>query len=222
MTRAKQNTKAVVIYTRVSTKEQGKSGLGLNAQLAACQKLAEYQGLEIVGVHCEVISGKIDPRERPVFLQALKQAQANGASILVSKQDRFSREVFHVSGYVNNHLFGSKTPDLIAADAPDASPMEIYLKAMLSEKEREAISERTKAALAVKKAQGAELGKAGRQAHSAKAQQATETAITRARELRESGMSLDKVCSILNAEGYTTSRGSHWSKQALNKRLVAA
>ncbi|BCL34591.1 recombinase family protein [Nostoc sp. MS1] len=217
--KVKANPNAVVIYLRVSTDEQGKSGLGLDAQLDACKRLCEQRQLTIVGVFSEIISGKVDPRERPVFMQALTEAQKHGASLLVSKQDRFSREVFHVSGYVNNYFFGSQTPALIAADSPNASPMEIYLKAMVSEQERQAISQRTKDALAQLKKQGKQLGKAGRQAHSEKAQQATEAAIQRALELRQLGKSLEAVADTLNTEGFTTSRGTHWTKQALSKRL---
>lgn len=220
--RVTTNPNAVVIYLRVSTDEQGKSGLGLDAQLDACKRLCEQRQLTIVGVYSEIVSGKVDPRERPVFMQALAEAQSQGASIMVSKQDRFSREVFHVSGYVNNYFFGSSTPSLITADSPNASPMEIYLKAMVSEQERQAISLRTKEALAQVKKQGKELGKAGRQAHSEKAQQATEDAIKRALELREQKLTLESIADTLNAEGYTTSRGTHWTKQALSKRLATA
>lgn len=221
MTRAKQNTKAVVIYTRVSTDEQGKSGLGLDAQLAACQKLAEYEGLEVVGSFQDVISGKSNPMEREGFKAAIDTAIQQGARLLVAKLDRLSRDVFYVSSFTNGFMV-KNCPKLIIAENPNASEFEINLRASLAQEERRLISERTKAALAVKKAQGAQLGKAGRQAHSAKSQQATEAAISRAVELRSEGYSLDKVCSMLNAEGYTTSRGSQWTKQALNKRLVAA
>ncbi|BAY37269.1 site-specific recombinase for integration and excision [Nostoc sp. NIES-2111] len=220
--KTKANPNAVVIYLRVSTDEQGKSGLGLDAQLDACKRLCEQRHLTIVGVFSEIISGKVDPRERPVFMQALTEAQKHGASLLVSKQDRFSREVFHVSGYVNNYFFGSSTPALRTADSPNASPMEIYLKAMVSEQERQAISQRTKDALAQLKKQGKQLGQAGRQAHSEKAQQATETAIQRALELRGQKLTLESIANTLNAEGYKTSRGTSWTKQALSKRLATA
>ena len=220
--KAKPNPNAVVIYLRVSTDEQGKSGLGLDAQLESCQRLCEMRGLSIVGVYSEIVSGKIDPRERPIFMQALTTAQANGASVLVSKQDRFSREVFHVSGYVNNYFFGSQTPPLIAADSPNASPMEIYLKAMVSEQERQAISQRTKDALAQLKKQGKQLGLAGRQAHSTQAQDKTASALERAQELRKGGLSLEATAKALTSEGFVTSRGTAWSKQSLSKRLAAA
>lgn len=218
--KVKANPNAVVIYLRVSTEEQGRSGLGLDAQLESCTRLCELKGLAVVGVWSEVISGKVDPRERPIFMEALTAAQKAGASLLVAKQDRFSREVFHVSGYVNNYFFAS-TPPLIAADSPSASPMEIYLKAMVSEQERQAISQRTKDALAQLKKQGVQLGKAGREAHATQAQDKTASAIERALELRKSGLSLEATAQALTAEGFTTSRGTAWSKQSLSKRLAA-
>ncbi len=103
--------------------------------------------------------------------------------------------------------------------------------------ERRMISERTKAALARKREQGFELGKGGREAHSAKAQSLTKDAIATlaegiaaALELKAKGLSLQAIsptgiatgiADTLNEEGYTTSRGTKWSKQALSKRLKA-
>ncbi|MEA5583745.1 recombinase family protein [Nodularia harveyana UHCC-0300] len=220
MARAKANIKAVVIYTRVSTDEQGKSGLGLDAQLDACRKLANFEGLEIIGEYQDVCSGKSDPMVRDGFKTAIDTAIQFGAKLLISKLDRLSRDVFYVSSFTNGFMI-KNCPKLIIAENPNASEFEINLRASLAQEERRLISERTKAALAVKKAQGCNLGQAGRQSHSDKAQEATEAAIIRAQELREQGLSLDKVCTILNTEGYTTSRGSQWSKQALNKRLKA-
>ena len=220
MARVKANIKAVVIYTRVSTDEQGKSGLGLNAQLDACRKLANFEGLEVVGEYQDVCSGKSDPMIRDGFKTAIDIAIQNGAKLLISKLDRLSRDVFYVSSFTNGFMI-KNCPKLIIAENPNASEFEINLRPSLGQEERRLISERTKAALAMKKAQGCNLGQAGRQSHSDKAQEATEAAIKRAMELRKQGLSLDKVCTILNTEGYTTSRGSQWSKQALNKRLKA-
>lgn len=220
MARARANTKAVVIYTRVSTDEQGKSGLGLDAQLDACRKLASFEGLEVVGEYQDVCSGKSDPMIRDGFKTAIETAIQHGAKLLISKLDRLSRDVFYVSSFTNGFMI-KNCPKLIIAENPNASEFEINLRASLAQEERRLISERTKAALAVKKAQGCNLGQAGRQSHSDKAQEATEAAIIRALELRKQGLSLDKVCTVLNTEGYTTSRGSQWSKQALNKRLKA-
>ncbi|MFM6139499.1 MAG: recombinase family protein, partial [Sphaerospermopsis kisseleviana] len=69
-----KNEKAVIIYVRVSTEEQGKSHLGLDAQLEACKRLAEYEGLEVIGIFTEVCSGKVDPMDRPKFKVAITNA----------------------------------------------------------------------------------------------------------------------------------------------------
>lgn len=204
-----------VIYSRVSTDEQGKSELGLEAQIAACQRLAESNGLEVVGSFSEVISGKVAPQERFEFSKAMKAARAENASILIAKLDRLSREVYHVSAY----LYDRKSPRLIVADRPNASEFEINIIASLAQEERRLISERTKAALAVRREQGMKLGSVGRAVAAGKAQVATQDAISRAMELRAIGASFQAIADTLNAEGFTTSRGSQWSKQAIAKRL---
>ena len=82
----------VVIYRRVSTREQGDSQLGLEAQLNQCRTACD--GLTIVGDFVEVVSGKADPRDRPELMTAIKQCQTEGARLMVAKLDRFSREVY--------------------------------------------------------------------------------------------------------------------------------
>ncbi len=67
----KQNPHAVVVYARVPTEEQGKSGLGLEAQVTACQRLLQVEGLECLGIFQEVTSGKVDPNEREQFPKAI-------------------------------------------------------------------------------------------------------------------------------------------------------
>lgn len=91
--------------------------------------------------------------------------------------------IIRLSSFTNGFLV-KNCPKLIIAENPNASEFEINLRPSLAQEERRLISERIKAALAVKKSQGAELGKAGRAAHSDKAQQVTEAAISRARQLR--------------------------------------
>ena len=212
------NPNAVVVYTRVSTEEQGKSGLGLEAQIATCQRLIEQEGLYSFGTYREVISGKVSPNERPEFRKAIELARSTGSSLLIAKLDRLSREVYHISGYLHD----PKSPQMIVADRPNASEFELNIIGSLAQEERRLISERTRAALAVRKEQGMKLGQVGRQAASKKAQELTEDAITRAGQLKQQGLSLQKIADTLNYEGFTTSRGSIWSKQALSGRLKAA
>jgi DNA invertase Pin-like site-specific DNA recombinase len=210
----------VVIYRRVSTDEQGDSGLGLEAQLSQCQKVCADMGLEIVGDYCEVVSGKVDPRERPSLVEAIAQCQAEGARLMVAKLDRFSREVFHVTGYCDKYFYGDRTPDLITAESPRASMLEVRIKAVVAQEEREAISNRTKAALQARKERGEKPnGSVGRANALAKKRSVTEGAIARALELRSQGSGYGRIATMLNTEGFTTSRGGQWYAPGVRSRL---
>lgn len=213
--RTPKNPQAVVVYARVSTEEQGKSGLGIEAQIGQCQRLIKSEGLHAEGTFTEVISGKVDPDERPQFQKAIALANETGASLMIAKLDRLSREVYHVSRYLHD----STTPRLIVADRPHASEFEINIIASLAQEERRLISERTKSALAVRREQGMDLGQAGRKAAAKKARELTEDAIARAKELKSQGLSFSRIAVALNAEGFVTSRGTQWSKQAVSVRL---
>jgi DNA invertase Pin-like site-specific DNA recombinase len=207
----------VVVYLRVSTDKQERSGLGLEGQKTLCKDVAIRLGLEVVEIFQESVSGKIHPEKRPIFMQALECTQLSGARLMVAKLDRLSREVYHVSGYTQKHLFGDLTPDLLIAESPNMSQMEIYLKAMISEEERRMIGERTRAALAERKKQGAELGKTGRAKALSNARDKTSDAIAYAKELRDKGYSYQAIADQMNADGFTTSRGGNW--YAANVRL---
>lgn len=216
--KAVKNNKAVVIYCRVSTEEQGKSHLGLDAQLEACKRLAEYEGLEIVGVYEESISGKADPMTRPIFQTAINDAIKSGAKLLIAKLDRFSRDVYHISSFLNGYMV-KNCPRLIVAETPNASEFELNLRAALAQEERRLISERTKAALAIKKSQGAELGKVGRAISTANAREATKEAFTVMLELHNQNYSYQTIADKLNQQGYTTSRGGQWDKSIVFRRI---
>lgn len=213
------NPTKIVVYLRVSTDKQERSGLGLNAQSTLCKEVCERLGLDIVGEYRESISAKVHPQQRPVFMQALEKAQITGAKLMVAKLDRLSREVYHVAGYTQKHIFGDLTPDLLIAESPTMSQMEIYLKAMISEEERKMIGERTRAALAERKKQGANLGQAGRKAAQEKSIQITRDAIAYAQSLRAEGHSYQYIADVLNAEGFVTSRGGNWYAANIRLRL---
>ena len=209
----------VVVYLRVSTDKQEKSGLGLEGQKTLCKDVALRMGLEIIEIFQESVSGKIHPEKRPIFMQALEAAQRSGSRLMVAKLDRLSREVYHVSGYTQKHIFGDLTPDLLIAESPNMSQMEIYLKAMISEEERRMIGERTRAALAERKKQGVVLGATGRKAAASKAREKTAEAIAYAVELRKKGHSYQAIADQMNADGFTTSRGGMWYAASIRSRL---
>jgi len=211
----------VVIYRRVSTREQGDSQLGLEAQLSQCQKVCESTGLTIAGDFVEVVSGKVDPRERPQLMSAIALCQTEGARLMVAKLDRFSREVYHVTGYCDRYFFVERTPDLICAESPKATMLEIRIRAVVAQEEREMISKRTKAALAARKARGdAPNGEAGRAAHLQKTYQATEAAMQLARSLRKLGHGYHTIAKALNEAGHTTSKGGQWYPANIRQRLL--
>jgi DNA invertase Pin-like site-specific DNA recombinase len=210
----------VVIYRRVSTDKQERSGLGMEAQLDLCTRVASAMGLEIVADFSETISGKVNPCDRPMFSEAVALAQQHGARIMVAKLDRFSREVYHVAGFTQKHLWGAATPDLLIAESPNMSQLEIYIKAMLSEEERKEIGKRTRAALAVRKAEGANLGSVGRKIAHDKARQATQEAVDMAIQLRGQGKGYQAIADALNEKGLPTSRGGIWYASVIRSRLV--
>src|SRR3954470_21923626 len=136
-------------YLRVSTKHR--SGLGIEAQRAAVTRFAEAEGFTIISEYVEAETGKgADALDRrPQLAAALAAAKAARCSVLVSKLDRLSRDVAFVAG-----LMAQRVPFIVAELGRDADPFMLHLYAALAEKERRLIAERTKAALAAKKAMG--------------------------------------------------------------------
>jgi DNA invertase Pin-like site-specific DNA recombinase len=145
-----------VAYVRVSTNEQGRSGLGLEAQRAAIEQFCVREKIEVLEVFSEVQSGKRVSdglTERPQLIAALAAAKALGGPVIVSKLDRLSRDVHTISG-----LMVHKVHFMVAELGPDVDNFMLHLFAALAEKERAMISQRTKAALAALKARGVKLG----------------------------------------------------------------
>src|SRR4051794_20758118 len=144
-----------IAYLRVSTQRQQRSGLGIEAQRAIIQQFASAESLVIAAEFVEAESGKgADALDRcPQLAAALAAAKAAKCSVVVAKLDRLSRDVAFVAG-----LMAQRVPFIVAELGRDADPFMLHLYAALAEKERRLISERTKAALAAKKAAGAVLG----------------------------------------------------------------
>jgi DNA invertase Pin-like site-specific DNA recombinase len=135
--------------------QQHRFGLGIEAQRATVTHFAEAEKLTIIAEYVEAETGKgADALERrPQLAAALAEARNAKACVLVSKLDRLSRDVAFVSG-----LMAQRVPFIVAELGRDADPFMLHLYAALAEKERRLISERTKAALAVRKASGSKLG----------------------------------------------------------------
>lgn len=146
-----------VTYYRVSTQKQGTSGLGLEAQRSAVANYLARSSKTVLAEFVEIETGKganaLD--RRPQLRMALELCKKHGATLLIAKLDRLARNVHFVSGLIETGV------DFIAADMPNANKVMIQMHAVMSEWERDQISERTKAALASAKARGVVLGATG-------------------------------------------------------------
>ena len=219
----------VIAYLRVSTDKQGKSGLGLEAQRAAVIRFAEADGLEVVGEHVEVETGKgADALDRrPVLRNALAQARKAKASVVVAKLDRLSRDVAFIA-----NLMVHKVPFIVAELGADADPFMLHIYAALAEKERALISARTTAALAQKKAQGAKLGNRtnlteaqalGAAASKEVADAFAANVLPVVRDLQAAGVTASRaIADALNARGIRTARGGEWHHSTVRNLLARA
>jgi DNA invertase Pin-like site-specific DNA recombinase len=140
---------AVALY-RVSTVEQGHSGLGLEAQQASVRAFVEREGWMLVAEHQDIASGKDD--RRPGFQAALTRCRQLGAVLVAARLDRITRRAHTLSGLLEEGL------SIRAADMPGVDDLMMRVYAAMAQKERELISERTRAALAAARARGAVLG----------------------------------------------------------------
>jgi DNA invertase Pin-like site-specific DNA recombinase len=210
-----------VAYIRVSTKQQGKSGLGLEAQQAAIKAFAAREDIEVERWFSEAESGKgSDALERrPVLADALRTARLLHGPVLVSKLDRLSRDVHFISG-----LMAERVEFIVTELGRQADPFVLHLFAALAQKERALISQRTKEGLAVARAKGKQLGnpnwrRAGNPTRSGPGGEVSAAkARQRALDLRPlyeaakaSGAdTLQQVADYLNKVGVTTLRGKRW------------
>src|SRR5579862_7716530 len=133
-----------IAYYRVSTEKQGQSGLGLDAQRKAVADYLNGGQWALLAEYTEVESGK--RADRPQLLAALAHAKATGATLIVAKLDRLSRNVAFIAALMESGV------EFTAADMPMANRLTVHVLAAVAEHEREAISARTKAALAAAKA----------------------------------------------------------------------
>jgi len=210
-----------VTYRRVSHAEQGRSGLGLEAQQRDLELyLASQPDAEVLADFVEVASGA--KGDRPALIEALALCRKQKATLLVSKLDRLSRNVAFVAT-----LLEERGVEFVVASLPQASRFELHLYAALAEQERTFISQRTKAALAAAKERGVVLG--GARPHlaglnDAKKQRFREEAeaiAPLALPLRQQGLSLRAVCDQLNAAGVRTRTGKPLYAVKLRNLLLA-
>ena len=205
-----------VTYKRVSTKEQGRSGLGLDAQERDIQiflSTFSEEPWEVVGEFVEVQSGA--DNDRPELEKAKALAKKEKAILLVAKLDRLSRDVEYIAGLM-------KKTDFKVASMPSADKFQLHLYAVLAEKERDFISARTKAALAQSKKKLGGMRDATMKRNVVVKAQAAERANKLAGivlPMRDRGDSLLTIGNALNAAGIKTPRGGEWRPVQV-KRLL--
>lgn len=210
-----------ISYRRVSTIEQGKSGLGLEAQSAAIARVVADRGGRLIEDFEEVQSGKGSDalNRRPVLAQALKAAKAKKATLVVSRLDRLSRNLHFVSGLIDQGAC-----DLLVADMPQADKRMLQVFAMVGEWERDAIASRISAALQAKKDRGESVG------HVASLQpfntQRADDAARFAAGMRPTllafyaqRMTQRQMVDALNSAGTRTAKGGPWSQMQLQRVL---
>lgn len=212
--------KKLIPYLRVSTQRQGRSGLGLEAQIKAIQDYAARTGGEIIPPidrYREVETGKKSDKDRPVLRAALAHCRQAKATLVIAKLDRLARNVAFVSALMDSGV------DFVAIDCPEADRFTLHIFAALAEREARDISERTKKALAAKRARGEKLGNPanlknqdlGRARGAEAARQAADVAyrdlLPLVTALRASGKTYAMIADHLNANGFVTRRGRAWN-----------
>ena len=228
--------KNLIAYYRVSTKQQGASGLGLDAQRKSVADYAKSIGGKIESAYTEVESGK--RADRPELAKAIAHARRSKATLVIAKLDRLARNVAFVSALMEAGC------DFVAVDNATANRLTIHILAAVAEDEARRISERTTVALAAAKARGTLLGSArpdhwegredARQAGakagnvaSAKARRASAVAavadlLPDMQARRDAGESLATIADALNAAGQKTARGSVWTAMQVKRALDRA
>lgn len=211
-----------VAYYRVSTAKQGASGLGLEAQMAAVRQFVGCTDCIIDPPYIEVESGKRN--DRPQLAAAIEAAKRHGAKLVVAKLDRLSRNAVFLLTLKEAGV------DFQACDVPELNTLTLGVFASVAQFERERISERTKAALQAKIAQGHSLGVAGAanlaksnaaqkgadaRKHAAKTNEHNVRAAAMAQALKSSGKTLRGIADALNTAGFKTSRGGLWGASSV-------
>lgn len=218
-----------VAYYRVSTARQGRSGLGLDAQRKAVTEFLNGGSWQLSSEFVEVESGKND--DRPQLEQALATCELSGATLVVAKLDRLSR----------NLAFLAKLQDsgarFVAADMPEANELTIHIMVAVAQAERKAISTRTREALAAARARGVRLGgnrgnledlrKGPARSAEVRRIQASDRATKVLRQIEairssEGSMSLRQIAQALNGRGITAPRGGRWHAAQIKAVLARA
>ena len=212
-----------------STVRQGDSGLGLEAQRSLCASYTQQRGLNVIEEFTEIETGSgADALSvRPQLAAAMKRAKELGCPLLVAKLDRLSRNVAFIANLIAKGVKFS-----VAELGDDVEPFMLHIYAAVAEKERSLISERTKAALRIRKASGTILGnrtnlrtaqQLGNETQRKAADDKAQEIIPIVRALRESGVSsFTRIAERLNSLNVPTARGGNWHPTTVKNILARA
>lgn len=187
-----------VAYYRVSTQQQGASGLGLEAQE---RDVMRFTNGNIIAQFTDIESGK--KNKRPELLKALSYCQYHNATLVIAKLDRLSRNV----GFINQ-LVESKTK-FICCDMPEANETIIGIMAVIAQAEQKAISTRTKAALKSLKDRGVKLGGSSKEhcdnmRAARRSKEYDDMLLYVIQAEKERGLSYEKIAEKVNEKGFKT------------------
>ena len=222
-----------VSYTRVSTLQQGESGLGLAAQKDVVLRFIGNDSL--IAEFTEVESGKRH-KNRPQLLAALDLCKKKKAKLVIAKLDRLSRNVAFISSLMESGV------DFVCCDNPHANRLMLHMLAAFAEHEREQISERVRAALARVKVElqekGSRISLSGRvysklggpKLHEARERAAalrrmhrpSASTLDLMESLRLEGQSFRDVAAYLNRADIRTPQGFRWHSSTTRAALMAA
>jgi DNA invertase Pin-like site-specific DNA recombinase len=226
--------KTYIAYYRVSSRKQGRSGLGLEAQKADVARYVASAGGKIIGEYVEVESGK-RVTNRPQLQAALGHARGKKATLIIAKLDRLARNVAFTAALMESGA------EFVACDNPTATKLTIHILAAVAEDEARAISDRTVKALAAAKRRGVKLGthrrghvidfrkgarlglpkavEAASAKRSAAAADAYNFLMGDVRAWREEGLSLGAIADRLNEAGHRTTAGGEFHPTMIHRLL---
>ena len=212
-----------VAYYRVSTKQQGASGLGLEAQERAVAEYLANGRSVLLEDYADVESGTRKGNKRPELAKAIARCRRDRATLLIAKLDRLARNVAFVSNLMESGI------EFLAVDMPQANKFTIHILAAVAEYEAEMISKRTIAALASAKARGIKLGKpenltpearlASARANRDRALRAYAVLERRLTNLRAKGMALQAIAEHMNENGENTRQGAAFTAMTVKRIL---
>src|ERR1035437_10192306 len=200
-------------YYRVSTDKQGLDGNGMSSQREIVRRFAESQNGKLEREFSEVESGRKTDEERPQLAAALDYCKRNKATLVIAKLDRLARNAEFLLSLQNSGA------DFVCCDCPNADKFTVGILALVAQRERELISERTRLGMAAAKTKGIKLGTPNPE----KAVAAMVTANKSAKvdfaakvfpiieEIKSAGVqTLRGICDCLNRRGISTRNGKNW------------